>query len=72
MEIDERAFETIDTVNQKWVDRVTKRKEIEETTMSGRDIFEKSDGALTSAEIVALLEQHTRQLQLLESKNAAL
>lgn len=36
MEMDERIFDTIDAMNQKWVDRVTKRKEMDEITMSGR------------------------------------
>lgn len=36
MEMDERVFDTIDAMNQKWVDRVTKRKELDEITMSGR------------------------------------
>ena len=62
MEIDERVFETIDTVNQRWVDKVTKRDEIEGATTSGHGNGEKSD-ALTSEEIGALLEEHTRQLQ---------
>ena len=52
MEVDERLFETIDAVNQRWVDKVTKRKETEEVTMSNRGICKKSDcAALTSAEI---------------------
>ncbi|EJK57793.1 hypothetical protein THAOC_22130, partial [Thalassiosira oceanica] len=84
MEIDERVFETIDTVNQRWVDKVTKREETAEAKISNHGIGEKSDGALTSEEVEALLEQHTRQiedrdqrtrqleerLQLIEAKNA--
>lgn len=55
MEVDERLFETIDAVNQRWVDKVTKRKETEEATMSNRGICKKSDcAALTSAEIGVL------------------
>ncbi|EJK49336.1 hypothetical protein THAOC_31797, partial [Thalassiosira oceanica] len=83
MEIDERAFEAIDSVNQRWVDRVTKREEMDDGTMPGHGNGEKSDGALTSEEVEALLEQHTSQLkqqtrqleervQLLEEKNDAL
>jgi len=82
MEIDERAFEAIDAVNQRWVDKVTKREEMDDGTMPGHGNGEKSDGALTSEEVEALLEQHTSQLkqqrrqleervQLLEEKNDA-
>ena len=71
MEIDERAFDTIDSVNCRWVDKVTKRKEMGEDCGIG----EKSDGVLTSEEVRALLEQHTRQLEervhLLEAKSVA-
>ena len=35
MEMDERIFDTIDAINQRWVDKVTQRKDLEELTMSG-------------------------------------
>mmetsp|Transcript_35466 Transcript_35466/g.84654 ORF Transcript_35466/g.84654 Transcript_35466/m.84654 type:complete len:100 (-) Transcript_35466:63-362(-) len=63
MEIDERAFETIDTVNQRWVDEVTKRKRMDEDTISSRGIGEKSDCVLTLEQVEALLEQRTHHLE---------
>ncbi|EJK49650.1 hypothetical protein THAOC_31450 [Thalassiosira oceanica] len=63
MEIDERAFETIDSVNQRWVDEVTKRKRMDEDTISSRGIGEKSDCVLTLEQVEALLEQRTHHLE---------
>ena len=48
MEMDERVFETIDAVNQRWVDKVTKRKELEGVTMSGRGDRNKKPNAKPS------------------------
>lgn len=48
MEMDERVFETIDAVNQRWIDKVTKRRELEGVTMSGRGDRNKKPNAKPS------------------------